>query len=67
MMADSTTAPVIWRKSARSGEADACVEVADVGVVHLRDSKDPHGPMLSLSRGAWASLAASLKRGVHDL
>ncbi|MGI5166596.1 DUF397 domain-containing protein [Spirillospora sp. CA-253888] len=56
-----------WRKSSHSTDGGDCVQVSFAEVVHLRDSKDPHGPMLSLSRGAWASLAASLKRGAHDL
>ncbi|MFI7574496.1 DUF397 domain-containing protein [Micromonospora sp. NPDC049497] len=44
----------IWRKSTRSGNGE-CVEVADnlPGVVGVRDSKDPAGPVLTFARGSW--------------
>ncbi|GAA4238680.1 hypothetical protein GCM10022254_55610 [Actinomadura meridiana] len=43
-----------WRKSSRSGSnAAECVELADAaGVVAVRDSKDPDGPVLLLTRAA---------------
>ncbi|WP_309238063.1 DUF397 domain-containing protein [Streptomyces albidus (ex Kaewkla and Franco 2022)] len=46
-----------WRKSSYSdGEGGQCVEVADCpGVVHVRDSKDTSGPVLSVGPGAWAA------------
>ncbi|WP_405091810.1 DUF397 domain-containing protein [Micromonospora sp. NBC_01392] len=44
----------IWRKSSRSGQSE-CVEVAGnlVGVVGVRDSKDPTGPVLTFTADAW--------------
>ncbi|XRQ08586.1 DUF397 domain-containing protein [Actinomadura welshii] len=41
-----------WRKSSHSGSnAAECVELADVtGAVAVRDSKDPNGPVLLLTR-----------------
>ncbi|MEU0546839.1 DUF397 domain-containing protein [Micromonospora sp. NPDC005979] len=45
-----------WRKSTRSGNnSGACVEVADnlPGRVHVRDSKDPDGGVLTFSPAAW--------------
>ncbi|MEV7988373.1 DUF397 domain-containing protein [Micromonospora sp. NPDC085948] len=45
-----------WRKSTRSnGSGGACVEVADnlPGVVAVRDSKDPTGPVLVFAPDAW--------------
>lgn len=45
-----------WRKSSRSnGSGGACVEVADnlPGLVAVRDSKDPDGPVLVFEPGAW--------------
>ncbi|ATO15764.1 DUF397 domain-containing protein [Micromonospora sp. WMMA2032] len=44
----------VWRTSTRSGQSE-CVEVADnlVGVVGVRDSKDPTGPVLTFSPAAW--------------
>ncbi|MGC4768133.1 DUF397 domain-containing protein [Micromonospora sp. DT44] len=47
-----------WRKSTRSGnDAGACVEVADnlPGRVHVRDSKDRDGGVLTFSPAAWRS------------
>ncbi|TDE37745.1 DUF397 domain-containing protein [Actinomadura sp. 6K520] len=44
-----------WRKASRSGENGGnCVELADVSgaVVAVRDSKDPDGPVLLLTRAA---------------
>ncbi|MER7166688.1 DUF397 domain-containing protein [Micromonospora sp. NPDC000207] len=54
-----------WRKSSRSGSnGGACVEVAGnlPGAVAVRDSKDPSGPVLSFTPGAWAAFTADLKR-----
>ncbi|WP_433529435.1 DUF397 domain-containing protein [Micromonospora sp. CA-263727] len=45
-----------WRKSTRSnGGGGACVEVADnlPGVVAVRDSKDPVGPVLAFAPESW--------------
>lgn len=45
-----------WRKSTRSGASGGnCVEVADnlSGVVGVRDSKDPTGPVLVFGPVAW--------------
>ncbi|MFJ2951446.1 DUF397 domain-containing protein [Streptomyces sp. NPDC087226] len=45
-----------WFKSSYSGtEGGDCVEVAaDTGVVHIRDSKAMAGPVVRVSREAWA-------------
>ena len=53
-----------WRKSSRSGNGGAeCVEVATSrpDTVAVRDSKNPSGPVLTVSRDAWASLTARLR------
>ncbi|MEW2328548.1 DUF397 domain-containing protein [Micromonospora chersina] len=45
-----------WRKSTRSsGQGGNCVEVAGnlSGVVAVRDSKDPTGPVLAFAPQAW--------------
>ncbi|MBB1244661.1 DUF397 domain-containing protein [Streptomyces durbertensis] len=49
-----------WRKSTHSTEqGGACVEVAACpSVVHVRDSKDPDGPVLTLSPTAWSAFTA---------
>lgn len=46
-----------WRKSSYSGgEGGNCVEVAaHPTTVHVRDSKDPHGPQLAVAPAAWAA------------
>ncbi|WP_207934291.1 DUF397 domain-containing protein [Actinomadura sp. KC06] len=43
-----------WRKSSySSSDGDMCVELAGVAnKVAVRDSKDPHGPVLVVSREA---------------
>jgi hypothetical protein len=47
---------VAWRKSSYSdSEGAECVEVAEAtAAVHIRDSKDPEGPILTVPRGGWA-------------
>ncbi|MFY1681035.1 DUF397 domain-containing protein [Micromonospora sp. WMMD730] len=54
-----------WRKSTRSnGGGGACVEVADElsGVVMVRDSKDPGGPVLAFESYAWRAFVAGTAR-----
>jgi hypothetical protein len=48
---------VTWFKSSYStGSGGECVEVATAGdSVHLRDSKDPFGPCLTVDPAAWSS------------
>ncbi|MFI6782136.1 DUF397 domain-containing protein [Micromonospora sp. NPDC050276] len=51
-----------WRKSTRSnGSGGACVEVADnlPGMVAVRDSKDPTGPVLVFPPDAWRAFVRS--------
>lgn len=44
-----------WHKSSYSGQNGNCVEVARnlPRVVAVRDSKDPHGPVLVVTRKEW--------------
>lgn len=40
----------VWRKSVKTQNSGACVEVARVGdTIGVRDSKDPDGPILRFS------------------
>ncbi|WP_327316774.1 DUF397 domain-containing protein [Streptomyces sp. NBC_01235] len=43
-----------WKSSYSAGEGN-CVEVADTatGGRAVRDSKQPHGPLLTVSREGW--------------
>ncbi|MEU8038250.1 DUF397 domain-containing protein [Streptosporangium sp. NPDC049078] len=55
-----------WRKSSYSGgSSDNCVEVAMnlPGLVAVRDSKDPSGPMLTFSPTAWNDFLAGIRSG----
>jgi Domain of unknown function (DUF397) len=56
-----------WRKSSYSGsDGGNCVEVAPgfiTGVVPLRDSKDPRGPVLLPTVAAFASFVTAVKSG----
>jgi hypothetical protein len=58
-----------WRKSSRSGNGAECVEVARnlPRVVAVRDSKDPHGPVLAVAADQWRDFIAEVKAGRHDL
>jgi len=53
-----------WRKASRStGNGGACVEVADLpGSIAVRDSKDPHGPHILLTRDDFQHLAKAIKK-----
>jgi hypothetical protein len=53
-----TTPQLRWRKSGRSSDQGECVEVAasPSGAIAVRDSKNPDGPHLTLSRHAFRTL-----------
>jgi hypothetical protein len=59
-----------WRKSSySSSNGGQCVEVARnvPGVVAVRDSKAPQGPVLLFTPAQWQFFAAGLKIGRADL
>jgi hypothetical protein len=62
------TGPYEWRKSSRSGSQGNCVEVAAnlPGVVAVRDSKAPDGPLLTFTTAQWAAFAAAVRSGEFD-
>lgn len=69
-MADVTNAA--WRKASYSGnggQQNGCVEVARKlpGIVAVRDSKNPHGPVLTLAPADWRGFIADAKAARHDL
>jgi hypothetical protein len=56
----------VWRKSARSSSSGQnCVEIASnlPGIVAVRDSKNPDGAFLAVSRSAWAAFVADIQNG----
>ncbi|MEU0128401.1 MULTISPECIES: DUF397 domain-containing protein [unclassified Streptomyces] len=59
-IADAAAGQLDWFKSSYSGaEGGQCVEVATAtGFVHVRDSKELTGPVLTVSREAWAGFIA---------
>jgi hypothetical protein len=57
---------VTWFTSSHSGpNGGQCVEVGRglPGLVPVRDSKDPDGPVLTLSPAAWRSFLAAVTTG----
>ncbi|MER6718465.1 DUF397 domain-containing protein [Streptomyces halstedii] len=55
---------VAWRRSSRSNQAGGdCVEVADgfSGVLPVRDSKRPQGPVLVFGAPAWSAFVNEVK------
>jgi hypothetical protein len=66
---------VTWRKSTRSSNGGAdCVEVAERngsiaidGHVHIRDSKDPHGPSLRVTTTAWQAFTTAARHTKSNL
>ncbi|MFG2403125.1 DUF397 domain-containing protein [Streptomyces brevispora] len=57
-----------WFKSSFSENGGQCIEVATNlvaprGVVPVRDSKNPVGPVLNVAAGSFASFVAGVKLG----
>jgi Domain of unknown function (DUF397) len=64
-----------WRKSSYSnGSGGSCVEIAvltpasdsEPGIA-IRDSKDPHGPALTVTARQWRDFTAAIKACEFDL
>ncbi len=54
---------LVWRKSSYTGGNGNCVEVADLGdAIALRDSKNPAGPHLTITRPTWSAFIGGLKK-----
>jgi hypothetical protein len=63
-----TTESPRWFKSSYSNNGGNCIEVAanliaSRGIVPVRDSKNPHGPVLATSSVSFASFVAGVKAG----
>lgn len=66
-----TTESPRWFTSSYSDNGGTCVEVAanlvaSRGIVPVRDSKNPTGPVLDVAAGPFASFVAGVKRGGFD-
>jgi hypothetical protein len=60
----------VWSKSRRSSaQGNNCVEVARnlPGMVTVRDSKDPGGPVLAFSPAGWRAFTRAVRAGAFDL
>lgn len=58
-----------WRKASTSTGNGQCVELAEMPQgrgIAVRDSKDPHGPVLSFTRGELAAFLDGAKAGEFD-
>jgi Domain of unknown function (DUF397) len=55
-MAAHDLSRAVWRKSTHSGQDGNCVEVATnlPGIIAIRDSKNPSGPILCVTCADWA-------------
>lgn len=62
-MIKSPDLPWEFRKSSYSGGGNNCVEVATnvAGVVAVRDSKNPGGPVLTFTPAEWREFLGSLR------
>ncbi|GAA0818922.1 DUF397 domain-containing protein [Streptosporangium amethystogenes subsp. fukuiense] len=54
-----------FRKSSLSGGNNDCIEVATnlAGIVAVRDSKNPSGPVLAFSPAAWGNFLTGIRNG----
>lgn len=54
-----------WQRSSFSTGANNCVEAALLGtdLLAVRDSKDPQGPALLFSAGAWSQFLEAVRSG----
>ncbi|MEV6776004.1 DUF397 domain-containing protein [Streptomyces syringium] len=52
-----------WRKSSYSGVQTDCIQITDcrLGLVPVRDSKNPQGPTLLFEAAAWSAFITALK------
>jgi hypothetical protein len=64
---DGSCVEVGWRKSTYS-TVNGCVEVrGQDGHVHVRDSKDREGPVLTFTRQEWLAFLAGVRNDEFDL
>jgi hypothetical protein len=52
---------LVWRTSSKSGGGSCVAIAADGELTHVRDSRDPDGPMLTFHRDAFRDFLDGLK------
>jgi len=59
----SNPEPGAWRKSSYSNSFSNCVEAGrgTCGMVHVRDSKDPDGPVLTFTGPEWDAFVRGVR------
>jgi hypothetical protein len=57
-----------WVKSSLSMANGNCVEVAGLssGLIHVRDSKNPKGPVLGFTPAEWDAFVGGVRKGEFD-
>jgi hypothetical protein len=66
-LASSMPSYPAWRKAQRSVGNGACVELAPVnGMVAMRNSRDPDGPVLFYTPAEWRAFVHGAKAGEFD-
>jgi hypothetical protein len=56
-----------WIKASRSGDSGDCVEMRrHAGGVEVRDSKDPHGPVLRFTPSEFAAWLDGARKAEFD-
>jgi hypothetical protein len=62
------TSDANWTKSSLSFANGNCAEVASLpdGMIGVRDSKDPDGPVLRFTPDEWAAFIGGVKGGEFD-
>jgi hypothetical protein len=64
---DANCLEASWQKSSYSADGHAnCLEARQDGQVQVRDSKDPDGPVLKFSPGAWIEMLDWVKAMIPD-
>jgi Domain of unknown function (DUF397) len=60
-----TAGALSWRKSSySSSNGGDCIEVAATPhTIAVRDSKNPHGPAITFSQGAWEAFMRRMSAG----
>lgn len=67
MPSGSALRDLAWRKAERSVNNGACVELAPMaGMIAMRDSKDPDGPILMYTKAELAAFLEGAKKGEFD-